>query len=168
MVEEVLKPIKPAKAKVPGPLRDDEIAELVDAVLQEDDPFRVPPEIIPEGYVVEWKRLTVMGARAPNQTTYELNLARTRWEPVSISTHPSFKKLVPPSYSGDTVEKEGLLLMIRPKAISDKVKEIQKARADNQLQQKLAQLGATEAGQAPRQVISVKRGYEPPVQVPND
>lgn len=159
---------KPAKAKVPGPLRDDEIADLVDAVLQEDDPFRVPPELIPEGYVVEWKRMTVMGARAPNQTTYELNLSRTRWEAVNVDTHPSFKKLLPPGYNSQTVEKEGLILMIRPKAISDKVKEIQKARADNQLQQKLAQLGATESGEAPRKVLGFKRSYEPNIEVPND
>lgn len=159
---------KPSKAKVPGPLRDDEIADLVDAVLQEDDPFRVPPELIPEGYVVEWKRVTIMGARAPNQSSYELTLARTRWEAVNVDTHQSFKKLLPPGYTGQTVEKEGLILMIRPKVISDKVKEIQKARADNQLHQKLAQLGATEAGEAPRKVLGVKRSYEPNVEVPND
>jgi hypothetical protein len=159
---------KLAKSKVPGPLRDDEIADLVDAVLQEDDPYRIPPELIPEGYSVEWKRLTVMGARAPNQTTYELNLAKTRWEAVNVDTHPSFKKLLPPGYTGQTVEKEGLILMIRPTAISEKVREIQKARADNQLQQKLAQLGATESGEAPRKVLGVKRSYEPNVEVPND
>jgi len=159
---------KPTKLKVPGPLREDEIADLVDAVLQEDDPFRVPPEIIPEGYVVEWKRQTVMGARAPNQSTYELNLARTRWEVVNIDTHPSFKALLPPGFTGQTIEKEGLILMIRPKAISDKVREIQKARADHQLHQKLAQLGQTESGQAPRQVLGIKRSYEAPVEIPKE
>lgn len=159
---------KKEKSKVPGPLREDEIAELVDAVLQEDDPFRVPQEMIPDGFTVEWKRQTVFGARAPNQSSYELNLAKTRWEPVSVATHPSFKKLVPSNFTGDTIEKEGLILMIRPKAITEMVEKIQKDRANHQLQQKLAQLGATESGEAPRKVLGIKRSYEPTVEVPND
>lgn len=151
---------KASESKVPGPLREDELAELVDAVLQEDDPYRVPPEMIPDGYAVEWKRMTVLGARAPNQASYELNLARTRWEAVDVNTHPSFKPLLHASHAGTTIEKEGMLLMIRPKAVSDKVREIQKMKAQSLLSDKLAQLGNAGNGEAPRKVIGVRRSYE--------
>lgn len=155
------------KNKAPGPLREDEIADLVDAVLQEDDPYRVPAEMIPDGYAVEWKRMTVLGARAPNQATYELNLARTKWEAVDVNTHPSFKKLLPNSYEGSTIEKEGMLLMIRPKAISDKVKQIQEMKAKGLLNDKLAQLGNSGSGEAPRKVLGVRRSYEPNMEIPD-
>lgn len=144
----------------PGPISEEELMDLVEAVLTEDNPFFIPPEMIPDGYAVEWKRKTVFGAPAPNQASYEVNLARTRWEPVSLSTHPSFKPLLPSGYDKDSVEKEGMMLYIRPKAISDKVREIQKIKADNQLSQKMESVGQTGSGEAPRVVTKFKRSYE--------
>lgn len=158
---------KPASL-APGPMREEELMELVENVLEEDDPFFIPPDMIPEGYSVEWKRQTVLGARAPNQSSYEVKLARTRWEAVSISTHPSFGKLVPASYDKDVIEKEGMILMIRPKEITDKVRQIQTLKAQNQLSQKMAQLSNAGNGEAPRKVQSLNKSYAPAVQVPND
>lgn len=146
--------------KIRGPISEEELLYLVDAVLNEDNPFHVPPEMIPDGYAVEYKRKTVFGAAAPNQVSYEVSLSRTRWEPVSLSTHPSFKALVPESYDKDTIEKEGMMLYIRPKEISEKVAKIMQAKADSQLNQKLASIGATESGQAPRVITKLNRSYE--------
>jgi hypothetical protein len=148
-----------------GSIRDEDIRALVDTVLAEDDVFYVPPHIIPDGFSVEWKLLTILGQRMPNQNSRDARLAKTKWEPVSLAAHPSFRALVSKDYQGDSVENEGMILMIRPKEITEKVKQIQKYKADAQLQNKLKQVGETGSGEAPRAVQVVKRSYEPNIEV---
>src|ERR1700722_19877607 len=88
-----------------GPLREDEIIDLVDAVMEESNPFYISPELIPDGYSVEWKVREVMGKRMPNQGTKDILHAKTRWEPVNITEHPQFRALGSESGDKNTVEK---------------------------------------------------------------
>ena len=150
-----------------GKIREEDLRDIMSAVMDEEDKFYVSPEIIPDGFSVEWKRMTVLGKRTPDQNTYEMRLAKTRWEPVSLAAHPGFRRLVPKNYDGDTVENEGMILMIRPTEISKKVKQIQEYKARSQLNDKMAQLNQTVPGQAPRAVQVVRQSYEPPIEVPD-
>lgn len=147
-------------------IREEDLREIVTAVMDEEDKFYVPPELIPDGFSVEWKRMTVLGKRTPDQNTYERNLAKTRWEPVSLAAHPSFRKLVSKSFDGDSIENEGMILMIRPTVISEKVRQIQKYKADSQLKDKMAQLGQAGPGEAPRRITELSKSYEPTLEVP--
>lgn len=149
-------------------IREEDIREFAELLLDEDDRFYVPPEIIPEGFAVEWKRQTVLGKRMPDQNSYEMGLAKRHWEPVSLTAHPTFRALVPKHFDGDTVENEGMILMIRSKIWSDKSKQIQEYKARSQLQDKMAQIGQSGPGEAPRTVQVLRRSYEAPVEVPND
>lgn len=161
---------KPAISKpkgAPAPMREEDLAELIDVVMNEDDPYYVPDEMIPEGYSLNWKRLTVHGKRMSNQATYERDLARTKWEPLNVDEHPEFRKHFHIPEGENTVENGGLLLMIRPKQITDKVLEIQKLKAQQQLSTQLKKTGETGAGEAPRKSLGLKRSYES-VEVPND
>lgn len=131
------------------------------------DRFHVPADDVPEGWDYEWKRRTVLQKEDP---AYQVQLSRTGWEPVPASRHPSY---MPMDGKYETIERDGMILMERPKEISDRAKayELQKARA--QVRQKEEQLNAQPAGQFGRQksdgssLVKVGKSYEP-IPIPND
>jgi len=130
----------------------------------EVDKFFIDPKIIPEGWSYEWKTFTVLGAENPG---YQVNLARQGWEAVPARRHP---EMMPMNHKGNTIEREGQILMERPAVITDAAKARDLRRAREQVNQKEAQLAGAPVGTFDRDnkgtpMANIKRSYEP-MQIP--
>lgn len=136
-------------------LRDHRNGEMDEGV----DEFFIDPSDIPEGWAYEWKRKTVLGAEDP---AYQVALARAGWEPVPTNRHPSYMPM-----GGDYpfIERKGMILMERPKEITDEARSIELRKARQQVRQKEAQLNSAEGGQFERSnkdqsLVKINRSYE--------
>ena len=123
------------------------------------DKFYINPKTIPDGWSYEWKTYTVLGKENPS---YQVAMAHKGWEAVPRSRHP---ELMPINYQGETIEREGMVLMERPLEITQeaKARDLRVARA--QVQGKEAQLGAGPVGTFDRSnkdqsLVKVKKSYE--------
>lgn len=108
------------------------------------DKFYIDPRIIPDGWSYEWKTLSVLGKENPS---YQVSLAHRGWEAVPRTRHP---ELMPDNYRGETIEREGMILMERPKEITDEVNQLERRKAREQVKGKEQQLGAAPPGQFER------------------
>lgn len=90
------------------------------------DQFAIDPSIIPDGWVYEWKRHSVMGQV---DHAYMAQLSRVgRWTPVLAETHDGV--FLPPGSTGAIII-DGLILMERPKVLHDEAhREIKQAADD--------------------------------------
>lgn len=119
---------------------------------------------VPEGWSYEWKRQTVYGKEDP---AYDTKLARTGWEAVPAARHPS---MMPKGHRG-TITREGLVLMERPKVITDRVKQIMYERARGAVRLKEQQLNEAPQGtfervdERGRPTARVKTSHSP-VEIP--
>jgi hypothetical protein len=123
------------------------------------DKFYIDPRVIPDGWSYEWKRFAVLGKEDPS---YHVSLAHRGWEAVPRSRHP---EMMPDNYRGETIEREGQLLMERPKEITDEVNAIEKRKAREQVSSKEQQLNGAPAGQFERDAhpqtrATIKKSYE--------
>jgi hypothetical protein len=123
------------------------------------DKFYIDPRVIPDGWSYEWRTLTVLGKEDPS---YAVNLARKGWEPVPRSRHP---EMMPEGYPGNTIVRDGQMLMERPKEITDEAKAKEYRAARDQVRAKETQLSGAPAGQFERDnkgapMASVKKSYE--------
>jgi len=122
------------------------------------DEFYVNPSDIPDGWSYEWKRRTVLGQEDPG---YNVAIARAGWEPVPASRHPAY---MPAGSSGAVIERKGMVLMERPKEITDDARNRDLRRAKGQVQQKEAQLNESGPGQFgkddPRVKAKIGKSYE--------
>jgi len=128
------------------------------------DDFRAP--LAPDGWAYEWKRKTVMGQEDP---AYQVELARMGWEAVPASRHPSYK---PDKGDYPIIERKGMVLMERPKELSDESKQIELRKARNQVRHKEAQLNSSPDGQFGRDnkgnpLVKVAKSYEA-IPIPKD
>lgn len=132
---------------------------------EESDQFFIPPEDIPDGWTYEWKTASVLGQENP---AYQVRIARAGWEPVPASRHPEY---MPHGYTGQTITRDGQVLMERPTEIVEqaRAKEYQKAR--KQVNDKEIQLGGAPDGHFDRRAIDgrdiVKKTYEH-IPIPSD
>lgn len=123
------------------------------------DDFYIDLSDIPAGWTYEWKRKLVLGAEDP---AYMVALARSGWEAVPTSRHPSY---MPASGDYPTIERKGMLLMERPTEITDDARDHEQRKARNQVRQKEAQLNSSEGGQFERSnkdqsLVKINRSYE--------
>ena len=131
------------------------------------DDFYIDPKSIPTGWDYEWKRHKVLGQEDP---AYMVQTARMGWEPVPANRHPEF---MPSGYIGNTIERKGMILMERPKELSDEARQIELKKARNQIRQKEAQLNSAEGGQFGRSksdgtsLVKVNKSYEA-IPIPKD
>ncbi len=130
------------------------------------DRFAVDRRQIPDGFDYEWKRKTTFGQEDP---AYAVNLARTGWEPVPSSRHP---EMMPRGWSG-AIERDGMVLMERPKEISDEYRDRDRRAARDAVAMKEAQLNGAPPGTLPRDAhpgtkAIVRKGYEPLPIPPSD
>lgn len=131
------------------------------------DEFFVDVDTIPDGWSYEWKRHLVLGA--PDHA-YDVSMARRGWEAVPTRRHPEMMPRGTPG--GNPIERKGMVLMERPKEITDEARDIELRKARNQVRQKEAQLRdmpSTEFADRndPRARANIKKGYSP-VEIPAD
>jgi hypothetical protein len=124
------------------------------------DEFYVPGEYVPPGWDYEWKRKTTLGAEDP---AYQVSIARKGWEPVPASRHPD---MMPMGNGAATIERKGMVLMERPKEISEDSRRQDRIRAQNQVRANKQKLGQTPDGTMSREAHpgvrpSIKEGYAP-------
>jgi hypothetical protein len=128
------------------------------------DEFFIPPSMVPDGWTYEWKTKTVLGQENP---AYQVALARKGWEPVPSERHPSMM----PGGAIGAVERKGMILMERPKEITDEVRQIERKVARNQVRQKEEQLNSAPDGQFGRDHAQVRpkinKNYSP-IAIPGD
>lgn len=123
------------------------------------DKFYIDPRIIPDGWSYEWKTFTVLGKENPG---YQVSLAHKGWEAVPRSRHP---ELMPENHRGDTIEREGMILMERPKEITDEVKAFELRKARDQVRSKEQQLNGAPPGQFERNnkdasLVKINKSFE--------
>lgn len=179
--EEVFEPAPvaaaPARAPMRPAMREEDpraraarrAAELRDHLGEEPDgvdEFFIDPNDIPDGWDYEWKAKFVLGQE---QATHILALRRSGWEEVPTSRHPSY---MPMGSDLPYIERKGMVLMERPKEITDeaRARELRKARL--QVRHKEEQLNAATGGQFERtnkdqSLVKVKKSYES-IPIPNE
>lgn len=138
-------------------LGDGGIDELFDGA---HDNFQIDRELIPDGWDYEWKRRTVYGAE---DRTYQVSLARTGWTTVPAERHPEW---MPENYDGQTIERDGLVLMERPAVITARQRAQALKESRQQVRDKEAQLGAGPEGTFDRTKPTVKREFVSPQAIP--
>ncbi len=117
-----------------------ELREHLGSMDQGTDDFYIDPRIIPDGWSYEWKRHTTLGAQDPS---YAVSIAQRGWEAVPASRHP---ELMPDNYVGGTIERKGMILMVRPLEITNEVRALELRKAREQVGQKEQQLKGMPAG----------------------
>lgn len=140
-------------------LRAAEIRDTLGDMDEGTDEFYVDRTSIPDGWEYEWKRLEVLGKEDP---AYQVSLARKGWDPVPADRHP---EMMPKEAKDKIVTRKGMILMERPKELSDEAREIEKKRARDQVRVKEKQLNEAQPGQFERNnkdnsLVKVKKGYE--------
>ena len=97
-----------------------------------NDPFYIPPEVVPNHYSYEFKRHSVV-----NQTdaTYEAELQRNGWRVVNHETHPG---VFAPIGSKGPIMVRGLMLMRRPMILTEQAREDDRRRSVDQERSKRA------------------------------
>ena len=135
--------------------------------LENTDQYFIDPSIVPEGWSYEWKRKTIYNQEDPS---YQIRLADAGWTPVPTMRDARHKAMMPTGNYA-TIERDGMILMERPKELTDEAKSIELRRARNQVRSKEAQLSATPDGTLPRDDArvrpQVKKSYEA-MPVPNE
>ena len=107
---------EPARALSPREAAEKRAAELRDnrdASFDGEDNFYVDLQSIPDGWDYEWKTWTVFGQE---QQTRMMGYKRSGWEEVPASRHPD---MMPVGYKEPYIIREGMILMERPKIISE-------------------------------------------------
>lgn len=125
----------------------------------EGDDFYVPQHLIPKGYSVNWKTVQVLGK--PVDDSILQSYEEQGWEPATLEQFPG---IMSKTYTGKSIVRKGMMLMIRPQEYTDEALAEDNQIAKEQVKDKLRQLGQTGQGEMKRKVLGVKRSYErPPV-----
>lgn len=124
-----------------------------------DDKFYIDPRVIPPGWSYEWKMHTVLNAESP---AYQVQIATAGWEAVPAYRHP---EMMPDTYKGMTIDRDGQRLMERPAEITEAVKARELRKARDQVGQKEAQLNGPQPGQFERSnkgesMVKIRKSYE--------
>jgi hypothetical protein len=130
-----------------------DIDKFLDAM--EGDQYSIPPELVPEGFSVEFKNTSVMGQ--PVDPSYNATLEQGGWVPCPAEIFPT---LVPRGYDKPYIERPGMILMIRPKRITDAVNERRIERARDQMTEKVSQMYDTPKDSMDRVVTTFDKSYE--------
>jgi hypothetical protein len=156
---------EPAKARGirEAALRAEEIRNRIRNTGSDDigdmyDEFYISPTVIPDGWDYNWKRKVVAGYEDKEHT---IEMLQAGWEPVDASRHP---EMMPAGYKG-AIERKGMVLMERPKEISDLAKQRELATAKKAVSDKEQALGLSRSGEFERGRKSVSKSYAP-VEIP--
>jgi hypothetical protein len=139
--------------------RAEELREHNGHMKDEENKFFIDPRWIPDGWSYEYKRLTLLGKPDPS---YETELKQKGWEAVPRSRHPF---LMPDSETGESIIREGQILMERPLEITEEVRARDKRRAREQVTGKEQQLGGAPPGTFDRankdsSLVNIRKTFE--------
>lgn len=109
------------------------------STINREDEFYVNLAAIPDDITVEWKRMSTVGEENP---FYIARMREQGWEPVNPLDHPDWVP-VPPGYDKTSVIKGGLILMERPKELTDEARREMKTLAKQQVREAEQRLGQT-------------------------
>lgn len=98
----------------------------------------------PPGWVYEWKLFSAFNKEYPQ---YLARMARNGWSPVEATRH---KHLLFDGYMEETIIVDGLILMERPKELSDRRRIKEKEEAEALVRAKELAIMDTPSGQPPR------------------
>jgi len=98
----------------------------------------------PPGWTYEWKTHTVFNKTFPHYTT---SLMRSGWAPVPSHRH---RELLYPEYEGEAIIIDGLMLMERPKELTERRRMRERMKATEQVRSSEAKLVEAPPGTAPR------------------
>lgn len=115
-----------------------------------EDRFYFPVEQIPEGSSYEWKRYSTMGQEDP---FYISAMREQGWEPVNPKRHVGY---LPADYKEPHIIRDGLILMERPKELTDEARLEMRQNARRQVKEAEQRLGATPDGTLTREHDAVK------------
>lgn len=110
-----------------------ELRSTIDPNHDENDEFWIDPITIPDGWTYEWKTFSVLGQE---NASAMLNYRRAGWEEVPMRRHP---EMMPLGSSEQFIFRKGMVLMERPKVISDDFEDRMKRRAKQQVLDKEAE-----------------------------
>lgn len=115
---------------------------------------KIPPEAIPAGCDVQWVVETVLGQQVEGYKIQRFTM--NGWVPYPLNLYPS---LMPPDYTGEVVRREGQILMIRRKELTDAARAEEKAKAQGQLRNRLREMALQPLADssAPRTTPSIKQ-----------
>jgi hypothetical protein len=113
------------------------------------DPLYFDQRIVPAGFSYEWKCDDVMGQ--PN-TAHMIGVRENHWVPVPAARHPEL------AYQGDTqIRRPGLVLMQRPKYLTDEAQMEDLGEALKPVQQMDQLMYGTKPGELTRDHPSVRQ-----------
>lgn len=156
--------MRPEDSRSAADKRAQEILGNFDGTEMTSDEFVAPPP--PDGWSYEWKVKTVYNQEDPGRM---MGYRRTGWSEVPVKRHP---EMMPQGYKGLAIERKGMVLMERPREITDRFKERDRQNARAQVRTKEDQLSSAPQGQFERQnkdssLARIKKGYEP-MEIPGD
>lgn len=140
--------------------RESEDRVDIDAFLDamEEDPLFISPELVPDGFTVEWKTTHIMGQPIDTvESGYTSNLALGGWMPCPVEIMPS---LVPPGYEKPYIERPGNILMIREAKHTKRVHDEAIKRSREHMNDKVAQMYDTPKGTMDRFVNKFETSTE--------
>lgn len=137
-------------SRVRAARRTAEIRDHLGTLDDGTDDFYIDPRMIPAGWEYEWKRMTVFGQEDP---AYRVHTVRKGWENVPLERHP---EMMPSGHSSASIERKGMVLMERPKELSDEARDIERRKARDQVRHKEQQLNSAPDGQFGRDHREVK------------
>lgn len=116
--------------------------------------FFVDPNVIPKDMDYQWIATECLGQQMHHRRVqFEANA----WEAVPADRHDGM--FMPSGYKGE-INVEGLVLMERPKELTDEAKAEDYARARQQITDKEKQIGVSPAGTMPRLAPVVNKTVE--------
>ena len=143
-------------------LRAREILDALDGDVGGASELDIPATLAPAGWEYQLKAASIAGMENRHHL---LAMKRAGWTPVPASRHPH---LMPAGYEG-AIEIKGLLLMEKPKILTDRSREIEERDARAQLRNSEERLMDTPANTGPRDVrgkpiMDVKREIMRPIE----
>jgi hypothetical protein len=141
-------------------VRAQEILDHIGTIDDATDEFYIPENLIPDGWSWEWKTYSVFGQ---TQDTYLNERRRFGWDFVDASRVPD---MVPLGCKDKIVLRKGVVLMERPKEVTDLIADREKKKARDQVRIKEQQLNEAPPGTFDRAnkdapLARVKKSWSP-------
>lgn len=154
----VRSPVREEDPRARAAARAAKIRDHIGGMDEGTDEFYKPAS--PDGWTYEWKRHKIWNQEDPS---YTVQLRREGWDPVPLHRDAEHEAMMPSNWEGNTIERKGMILMERPKEISDEVHRIDQRRARDQVRTKEAQLAGTPDGTLDRVKPSIKKSFDMPI-----